>query len=409
MNTLHVREEFLHQTLNYILINKVPQAIIPTRIMLQKNPTHLWLLLTLCLVTCKQKALHAAWIEQSQHGSFKVEKVLEQKRAIWGFDFLSEDEIIFTLISGQIKLYNLKSKTSLLIKDLDNVYVGGQGGLLDIAVHINKDKSKHIYFCYSTQNKQGQSTALAKAQLVNNTLQNIKTIFTAEPYFKTSHHFGCRIAFDGKGSLFLSVGDRGNRDLAQSLTTHNGKILRLDLEGKPAQGNPFIKTKDAKPEIWSYGHRNPQGLFFDKTSNTLYEQEHGPKGGDEINIIEKGKNYGWPTITYGKEYSGFKINGGLNKKDGLEQPLHYYVPSIAPSGLSLYRGKALKFWDGDLFSGALALQHINRIRIKDGKVIEEERLLKNLKQRIRHIKIGLDDKLYFSTDSGDLYSINKVK
>ncbi|HMQ10664.1 MAG TPA: PQQ-dependent sugar dehydrogenase [Oligoflexia bacterium] len=363
-------------------------------------------LLSLCFIACKQKSAQAAWVEQSQHGSFKVEKILQEKRAIWGFDFVSDQHIIYTLVSGQIKLFDLKSKSSLLIKDLDNVYVGGQGGLLDIAVHHNQNKTKSIYFCYSTKTKEGQSTALAKADLSNNKLENLKTLFTAQPYFKTSHHFGCRIAFDGQGSLFLSVGDRGNRDLAQSLNSHNGKILRLDLDGKPAKNNPFVKTKDAKPEIWSYGHRNPQGLFFDINSNTLYEQEHGPKGGDEINIIEKGKNYGWPIITYGKEYSGFKINGGLNKKDGLEQPLHYYVPSIAPSGLAQYRGTVLKFWDQDLFSGALALTHINRIRIKNGKVVEEERLLKNLKQRIRHVKMGPDEKLYFSTDSGDLYCID---
>ncbi|MCI5071794.1 PQQ-dependent sugar dehydrogenase [bacterium] len=363
-------------------------------------------LLSLCLMACEQKPAEAIEIQKSQHGSFKVEKIVQEKRAIWGFDFINDQQIIYTLISGQIKLFNLKNKSSVQIKDLDTVYVGGQGGLLDIAVHQNKDKNNSIFFCYSSKTKQGKTTVLAKAELINHKLHNIKTIFTAQPYFKTSHHFGCRIAFDGKGSLFLSVGDRGHRDLAQSLNSHNGKILRLDLDGKPAKNNPFVKTKDAKPEIWSYGHRNPQGLFYSTTSHTLYEQEHGPKGGDEINIIEKGKNYGWPTITYGREYSGFKINGGLSKKSGLEQPVHYYTPSIAPSGLTQYKGRLLKFWDQDLFSGALALRHINRIRIKNGKVIEEERLLKNLKQRIRHVKTGPDEKLYFSNDSGALYSIS---
>ena len=365
--------------------------------------------LILILTSCDTLYSKNIFIEKSKHASFKVEKILNIKSTIWGFDFLSDDTIILSLINGKIKTYNFKNKLLSSIQGVPNVSVGGQGGLLDLKVYEDKNQKQWVYFCYSTKDKNGKSTAIAKGYLKNKQLIEVKTIFIAKPFVSTSHHFGCRIAFDDNDHLFLSVGDRGHRDDAQKLTSHNGKILRLDLQGRPAIGNPFANNKEAKPEIWSYGHRNPQGLYFDKKTKTLWEQEHGPKGGDEINQIKKGLNYGWPIITYGKEYSGFKVGKDLKQKVGMQQALYYYVPSIAPSGLTQYRGKKLSFWSGDLFSGALALRHLNRIRIRDGKIIEEERLLKKLNKRIRHVSLGPDEKLYFSTDSGDLYRIDRTK
>ena len=223
----------------------------------------------------------------------------------------------------------------------------------------------------------------------------------------TTRHYGSRITFDDENHIYFSVGDRGVRPNAQNLSNHAGSILRLNLDGSIPKDNPFVNKKNILPEIYSYGHRNPQGLFYDKISKTLFSIEHGPRGGDEINIIKKGLNYGWPVISYGKEYwNPFPVGVGTHK-EGMEQPIQVYIPSIAPSSLIVYRGKMFEKWDGNILSGALKLTHVNRIVVnKKNKVIKENRILENLNERIRDIIQDKKGKIYISTDSGNIYSLS---
>ena len=235
-------------------------------------------------------------------------------------------------------------------------------------------------------------------------LKDIKEIFVVQPAIDSNLHFGSRLAWDFEKNLFMTTGDRYiKKESAQSLETHLGKILRLDENGKAARGNPFVNTKDAKPEIWSLGHRNMQGLFYDLVTKTLWEHEHGAKGGDEINKIQAGKNYGWPIITHGVDYNGDKIGIG-KEKAGLEQPLYSYVPSIAPSGLIVYSGKKFKQWQGHLFIGALAGEHINQVEINNP--VKETRHFTDLGERVRDIIEISSGDIYFSTDSGKIFKFN---
>jgi glucose/arabinose dehydrogenase len=284
-----------------------------------------------------------------------------------------------------------------------------QGGLLDIALHPKFNENSWVYVTYAKHMNGEQTTALARAKLdlAKEEFSEWQDIFLARPTFTTAHHYGSRIAFDDKGYLFLTVGDRGQDKLAQSLKTHNGKVLRLNMDGSAPNDNPFVNQTGALKEIWSYGHRNPQGLFFDKQTGTLYEQEHGPMGGDEINHIVKGKNYGWPLITYGREYTGGPVGDGETARDGLEQPIKYFLPSIAPSGLVVYRSKKLKLFKDRFISGALALQHLNVIDIKDCSTACEDRLLLPLNERIRDVIAGPDGLVYASSDTGRIYRIQE--
>ncbi len=219
----------------------------------------------------------------------------------------------------------------------------------------------------------------------------------------TTRHFGSRIAFDNEGHVFFTVGDRGERPNGQDLSTHAGSVIRLNQDGTVPKDNPFVKHQNALPEIWSYGHRNPQGLSYDSKNKRLWLIEHGPRGGDEINLILAGKNYGWPVISYGKEYWGPLSVGEATSKEGMEQPVKYYVPSIAPGSLLLYTGSAFPGWQGDLFAGALKLQHLNKIKLSDsGQTVGEERLLISLKERIRSLSQSPEGWIYLSTDSGKI-------
>lgn len=317
----------------------------------------------------------------------------------WAFDFISEKELLVTDRGGQLFRLNLDSMSRNSISGLPEVRVSGQGGLLDLRLHPNFKENAWVYFTYSRPIQGQSTTALARAKLKKNKLENFELLFSAEPAFSTAHHYGSRIAFDRKGYVFLSVGDRGRRKLAQSLETHNGKIIRLKENGETPKDNPFVGQDSAKPEIWSYGHRNPQGLIYIDNKQELWAHEHGPKGGDEINKIEKGNNYGWPVITYGREYSGGEIGDGIQEKAGMEQPKKYYAPSIAPSGFCFYTGSKLPAWKNSFFIGALVLTHLNRVRLPDFK---EERLLSDLGERIRDVRQSPEGYLYISTDSGKL-------
>jgi glucose/arabinose dehydrogenase len=337
----------------------------------------------------------------------KVEKVLADQGVIWGFDFIGQNQIIFTERSGAIKLFDLRDQKVTVLSGVPKSADVGQGGMLDIRLHPQFAENREVFFTYSVEQGGKYSTRLSKATLDSSgkKLINLKVLFTAQPFFSQTHHFGSRVVFDGKGHLFLSVGDRGNRDLAQDLKTHNGKILRLDLNGVAPKTNPFTNLKGALPEIWSLGHRNPQGLFYEKQTDTLWEQEHGPRGGDEINKVLPGKNYGWPIITYGREYTGPKIGQGTEKV-GMEQPLKYYIPSIAPSGLVVYSGKLMKKWQGHILSGALKSTHINQLYQDKKNQWQEKKMLKGLGRRIRNLGEDSNGNLYASTDSGEILRLS---
>ena len=335
--------------------------------------------------------------------SFEAKELASFNGIIWGMDFLTEDKLIVTLKSGEIKTYDLKSKQ---VKDIDHelfIFNNGQGGLLDVKASPNYSNDKTIYFTYSKDYQAQGATTLISAKVKNNSLIQVKELLQTKSLSSKGYHFGSRITFDTKGNLYFSVGDRGTRDTAQNLKNHAGTIIRLKLNGDIPKDNPFVNNSNALDEIFSYGHRNPQGLFYDKRRNILLSIEHGPRGGDEINIIKKGKNYGWPVISYGEEYWAPISVGEGTHKEGMEQPLKYYDPSIAPSSLIVYQGDYYKGLKGAVLSTALKLRHLNIVFLdKNLKPKDEYRVLNELNERFRNIVEDSNGKLYLSTDTGKL-------
>lgn len=331
-----------------------------------------------------------------------VSKVSSNLGVGWGMTFLNENSLLISQKNGQIILLDLQSKETQNIQNVPKVLYQGQGGLLDI-----QKKDEWIYLTY-VKNVNGQGvTTLARAKILDNKLIEFKDLLVTKSFSSVSHHFGGRIAFDDKGHIFFSVGDRGYRHSAQDLSSHKGSILRLNLDGSIPLDNPFVNNANALGEIYSYGHRNPQGLFFDKNNKTLYSNEHGPRGGDEINIIKKGSNYGWPVVSQGKEYWNSSFVGDFRSKENFVDGIKVYVPSIAPSSLISYSGKKYNNLKGNLFSGALKLQHLNQIILDENdKVLQENRLLEDLHERIRNVVESPKGEIYISTDNGNIYLVN---
>ncbi|MDG2353666.1 MAG: PQQ-dependent sugar dehydrogenase [Gammaproteobacteria bacterium] len=333
---------------------------------------------------------------------YQLKKIASGLGIVWGMDFISNNEIMFTQRSGEAGVVNLKSNSVEYLDGVPTVLSEGQGGLLDVAVNDNQ-----LYFTYSKPVQGGSATTLASAQISNNQLINWKDLLITSSVNENVHHYGSRIAISDQ-HLYISIGDRGVRENAQDLSNHAGKILRLNLDGSTPKDNPFVDKERALDEIWSYGHRNPQGLVWDQQEQRLWAIEHGPRGGDEINLIKEGANYGWPVISYGKEYWGPVSVGEGTHRAGMEQPTKYYVPSIAPSDLVIYKGDMFELWAGDLLTGALRGKHINKISLnQDLGVDSEERLLTYLKQRIRSLLIGKQGRVYFSTDQGNIYALQR--
>ncbi|MEC8427308.1 MAG: PQQ-dependent sugar dehydrogenase, partial [Pseudomonadota bacterium] len=326
--------------------------------------------------------------------------------------FLGPDEILFTERGGGIGKVSLHSGQVSKLQAAPEVLAEGQGGLLDVAVLPGYVAGDWVYFTY-VKNQDGQGvTVLARAKIVAGKLVQWRDLLVSDSASKKRIHFGSRIAFDGKGHLFFTVGDRGVRPSAQDLSNHNGSVIRLNLDGSIPEDNPFMgnlsmEKTGALPGIWSYGHRNPQGIAYDAVNKRLWVIEHGPRGGDEINLVLPGRNYGWPEISYGKEYWGPADVADDTHRDGMEQPHKVYIPSIAPSSLLLYQGCAFPGWRGDLFAGALRLTHINRVSVSaTGELIGEERLLEDFGERIRDLIEGPDGLIYFSTDSGKIFRLS---
>lgn len=334
---------------------------------------------------------------------FKTEQVAKVAGVPWGLAQLDKDTLIYTLRAGEVGLLNTADGKTQRLEGLPEIEVHGQGGLLDVAVRPGYTAGDWVYFTYSKMHDGSPETTLARAILKKNKLSDWQDLLVTKVGSDSGNHFGSRIAFDDSGHVYFGVGDRGKRKNSQNLKNHAGAIMRLNIDGSIPEDNPFVGNKKALPEIYSYGHRNPQGLMFDTKTKQLWEVEHGPRGGDEINLIAEGKNYGWPVISYGKEYWGPLAVGEGTKKAGMEQPVKEYTPSIAPGSLIIYRGAAFPEWYGNLFVSALKLRHINRVELNDaGQAVAEMRLLESAKERVRDLLETSDGYIYFSTDSGKI-------
>ncbi|MNK91209.1 Soluble aldose sugar dehydrogenase YliI precursor [compost metagenome] len=325
----------------------------------------------------------------------------------WGVAFLPEGRFVVTEKPGRLRLVAADGKLGAPIQGLPPIAAGGQGGLLDVLADSGFAQNRTLYFCYSEPEASGgsaNSTALARARLSadGTKLEALKVIFSQKPKVASRAHFGCRIVEARDGNLFLTLGDRFSRkDDAQTLDNHHGKVVRIAKDGSVPKDNPFVGKPGALPEIWSYGHRNSQGATL-APDGRFWMTEHGPQGGDEINIPRAGVNHGWPVITYGENYGGGKIGEGITRKDGMEQPLHYWVPSIAPSGMAfLTSDRYGAAWKGNLFVGSLKFGYLDRIELKDDKVVAEHKLLADGRARIRDVKQGPDGLLYVLTDESD--------
>lgn len=343
------------------------------------------------------------WLCSFNAAAWEAEKVMSGLLVPWGMSFVSNDQLLVTERNGDIVLVDLKTQTKTSLLHVASVAANGQGGLLDVA--LSPHDPTVFYFTYSKQHDSGVDTTLAMASWDGKTVTAWRDVLITVSNSTTTRHFGSRIAFDAT-HLYFTIGDRGMRPNGQDRRTHAGSVLRLNLDGTTPDDNPFAGNPNAQAQIWSYGHRNPQGLYYDAPSQTLWEIEHGPRGGDEINLIRKGANYGWATTSYGKEYWGPVSVGDSEEADGIDSPRKVYIPSIAPSGLLLYRGQRYPQLNGKLLTGALKLTHINVITLDDNQgAIEETRLLESLNERIRDIRRSPDDWIYFSTDSGNIYRL----
>jgi glucose/arabinose dehydrogenase len=356
------------------------------------------------LASCFGNALAQEPLSHSSEShALKTEYLVDRKDVIWGFDFLPDGRIIFTEKSGKMILHDPAKRTSVEVAGLPPIKVVGQGGLLDVRVHPDFKKNGLLYFAYVEGLEGGRhTTAVARAKLDGTKLTELKRLFSAFEPNENGIHFGTRIEFDGKGHVFFAIGDRDARPQVQSLGHHIGKLLRLNEDGSVPSDNPFVKREGAKPEIWSLGHRSPQGLAFRPGTSELWLAEMGPRGGDELNLIRAGANYGWPVITFGKEYSGFPVGKGITKKEGMEQPVTYWVPSISMSGMAFYTADAFPKWKGNLFLAGLGSMQIRRLVLNGQKVVHQESLLQKLGHRFRNVRQGPEGHLYFSTDDGKL-------
>jgi aldose sugar dehydrogenase len=343
---------------------------------------------------------------------YKIDKIAEKLGKPWAITLLPDGRWIVTEKSGFMTIYSMDGTLQKKITGFPPVDDSGQGGMLDVAPDPNFARNKTIYWSFSEKQPSGSNLmAVAKGQLSadESTIVNPTVIFRATPDLNSRQHYGSRLLFDKAGNLFVSTGERSildGRRQAQLLSSRLGKIFRITKEGKPAPGNPFLNDKDAMPEIYAYGVRNPQSLAFHPVTGDLWEAEFGPRGGDELNIIKPGKNYGWPTITYGIEYSGQKIGDAIQQKAGMEQPIYYWDPVISPSGMIFYTGNAIPEWKNNLFIGGLSSTHIVRLVIVNNKVVGEERIMEDKRERVRDLAYA-NNMLYAVTESGNMYRISK--
>lgn len=329
----------------------------------------------------------------------------------WGVHVLPDGRFIITEKAGSISILKANGAFDKQVTGFPAVLFKGQGGLLDITIDPAFATNRMVYWGYAEEAPGGSLLAIAKGKLSadETKLENVQVIYRAQPAYRGNLQYGCRIVFDKQGNLFVSTGERSGNDIrmkAQDLGAGIGKVIHITKAGKAVAGGPFAGKVGALPEIYSYGHRNPDGLAYNPATGDLWEAEFGPRGGDEINIIKPGNNYGWPVITYGIEYSGEKVGDGIQQKAGMTQPIYYWDPTISPGGITFYTGNIAE-WKNNLFVGGLSGSHIARLVIRNNKVIGEERLLRDKNERWRALVTGKDGALYGLTDSGKLYRIAK--
>lgn len=352
-----------------------------------------------------------AGIQTKTAYDFKV--ITKQLKSPWGIAVLPDSRLLITEKDGVLRVVTKTGNVSEAITGLPKVDTRAQGGLLGIALDPQFVSNRTIYWTFTEPTTNGNHTAVAKGVWAKDekTVQNIKVIYRSIPTHKGGLHYGGRLVFDKSGNLLVTIGERSDQStrlLAQDLKSTLGKIIRITKEGKPAASNPFLKNKSVLPEIYSYGHRNPQGIAINPANGTLWASEFGPRGGDELNLIHPGKNYGWPVITYGLEYSGKPIGEpALQAKKGMEQPVYYWDPVLSPSGMTFYSGKGIAEWKNNLFIGGLSSAHIARLVIKNNRIVGEERLLSREAERFRDVVEGKNGELYTITDAGKLYIIQK--
>ncbi len=345
---------------------------------------------------------------QSEKGNFQVDTLYAGFDNPWSMTWLPDGRLLVTERKGEIWVFENDRYTGEKLTGLPEVYQRGQGGLMDIQLHPQYAENGWIYITYAKPGQGGGGTALMRFQLRGHQIIREEIVYQTHPISTSGVHFGSRIAFDKQGYLYFSTGERGSGENAQDLSNDLGKIHRLLDDGRIPPDNPFVNHPAARPSIWSYGHRNVQGLAYDASHDVLYATEHGPRGGDELNIIEKGKNYGWPSVTYGIDYSGAIISE-LTEMEGTEQPIHYWTPSIAACGLLYYGGDRYPGWQGNLFAGALTLTHVARIEVVNGKYMHEEKLLQGM-GRVRYVAQSPDGLIFVLTEGpGMLLKLTPVE
>ena len=363
-------------------------------------------------------AYPSAFAGQTRIAGVKTKAAIESKVLVnglkrpWGMTVLPDGRLLITEKAGVMKIVTTSGTVSEPITGLPEVNSAGQGGLLGLTIDPDFTKNRMVYWSFSEKSASGNLTAIAKGTLSTDEkrIENVTVIYRANPAHPSTGHYGGRILVDKTGNLLITTGERSSletRPQAQFLTSANGKVIRITKDGKPAPGNPFLNNPEAKPEIYSYGHRNVQNLAFHPATGDIWTAEFGPRGGDELNLIKPGNNYGWPIITYGIEYSGAKIGDAIQQKEGMEQPVYYWDPVISPSGMSFYSSNTIPEWKNNLFIGSLSGMHVLRLVIKNNKVVGEERLLADQKQRFRSVIEGKDGALYAITDEGRLYRLGK--
>jgi aldose sugar dehydrogenase len=342
----------------------------------------------------------SSWTYESQNARFRAEVVATGFQRPVGLSFLPDGRLLVAdRPTGQLSVLDLTTDSVTPIAGVPPVHGKIDGGLLDVLVHPDYARNGWIYLVYAVEDSAGNTTVVDRARLDGAALVGRERLFTARPVIPNSNEFGSRLVLD-HGFLYVSLGQRNTPALAQQLGSDPGKIIRLREDGGVPPTNPFVRRRGALPEIWCYGNRNPVGLAVNPWTGELWEHEHGPMGGDEVNIIRRGLNYGWPVISYGREYNGRPVGAGITHRAGMEQPVYYWRPDIAPSGMLFYSGDAFPGWRGDLFIGALVQGHLNRLVIEDRRVLHEERLLQDRGWRVRAVAQGPDGLIYLGVDQG---------
>jgi len=340
-------------------------------------------------------------IYDSERERFRVNTLVRGLDHPWSLAFLPGGDMLITERPGRLLRVNGETLQTRTVRGLPAISPTGQGGLLDVVPHPGFASNGLVYFSFVGADGDGVGTEVARGRLSGDALENVEVIFRALPKSSGGRHFGSRLQFDGDGYLFITLGDRGDRPRAQDIGDHAGSIIRINDDGSTPGTNPVWNTPGARPEIYSYGHRNVQGIALNSDSGRIWAHEHGPQGGDELNVLAPGRNYGWPVITYGRNYViGTQIGEGTHK-DGMEQPRHYWTPSIAPSGMTFYNGTQFPAWRGNFFVGALKFKLLARLEVRDDTIIHEERLLEGVLGRIRDVRTGPDGYIYLLTDEDD--------